>query len=228
MTPTTEFDDTGSHTLPVQVIVENPGESTLTLPMHIVGRPTEGDFGNPIITIAGLPPGVPYEEELVIPAGDSVLVEVTAELTEYQPFRVHEVVLSVDLDGQGSYEPVATTGMIASPVPQVVGIPEEPGSGGMAPSGPAILDVATYPRPFGKNAMIDFGLRERMKVVVEVFGVSGRLVRSIFEGELEGGEHRLVWDGRSNSGAPVPSGVYLVRVSGGRDVGRGKAVLLRK
>jgi flagellar hook assembly protein FlgD len=51
-------------------------------------------------------------------------------------------------------------------------------------------------------------------VRAEVFDIGGRAVRSLHDGVLATGRHKLFWNGRNESGVLVPTGVYLVRVSG--------------
>lgn len=48
---------------------------------------------------------------------------------------------------------------------------------------------------------------------IEVFDVSGRRIRSIFVGAQKAGVQAVLWDGRSDVGAPVASGIYFFRVS---------------
>jgi flagellar hook assembly protein FlgD len=57
-------------------------------------------------------------------------------------------------------------------------------------------------------------------VKVDVVDVAGRLVATVVDRELEGGVHRLLWDGRSNDGEKSPAGIYLcrLRISGRQEV----------
>ncbi len=63
--------------------------------------------------------------------------------------------------------------------------------------------------------------------VASIYTVSGRLVTTLFDGELDGGSHELVWDGRDDTGRKVASGVYLTRATAGAEVASGKLVLIR-
>jgi hypothetical protein len=68
--------------------------------------------------------------------------------------------------------------------------------------------------------------------VLQIVDTRGRLVRTVFEGNLSGGEQCLVWDGRDNNGLAVPAGVYLADLTGGSSgrgavLGSAKIVLLR-
>ena len=47
---------------------------------------------------------------------------------------------------------------------------------------------------------------------LEIFDLQGRRVRTLLEANLPPGEHRVRWDGQSDAGRAVASGVYLVRL----------------
>ncbi len=76
------------------------------------------------------------------------------------------------------------------------------------------------PNPFKLQAEISYSLKEAMPARLAVYDLRGRKVRELAGGELAGGEHRCVWDGRDGAGRPVSSGVYLLKLEAGsyRDV----------
>ena len=45
-----------------------------------------------------------------------------------------------------------------------------------------------------------------------VYDVQGRRVRELHRGLLPSGWHRVLWDGRNETGIPVASGSYFYRV----------------
>jgi flagellar hook assembly protein FlgD len=49
-------------------------------------------------------------------------------------------------------------------------------------------------------------------VVLEVFDLRGRLVRSVFRGELKRGPQSIPWDGKDDRGHGLASGTYLARL----------------
>jgi hypothetical protein len=71
-----------------------------------------------------------------------------------------------------------------------------------------------YPNPFNPETTIRFGIKEPGHVSLRVYDVSGRLVRTLVNGEqtprAEGFAVR--WDGRNNEGNPVASGVYFYKL----------------
>jgi hypothetical protein len=52
-------------------------------------------------------------------------------------------------------------------------------------------------------------------VRLAVHDVRGRLVRTLFAGRGDPGEHLAVWDGSTPSGARVARGIYLVVLQAG-------------
>jgi hypothetical protein len=85
-----------------------------------------------------------------------------------------------------------------------------------------------YPMPFAERVSIMFQVTSsRDQVEVAVFDIAGRKVRTLISGETSAGEHRTEWDGRLEDGRPAPNGVYLVKVTVGRENASQKLVLAR-
>jgi len=89
------------------------------------------------------------------------------------------------------------------------------------------LVLASYPNPFNPSATLRFRLRERSNVNLSIFDVEGRRVLVVLDGEVEGGDHSLVWDGRDTDGVRVRSGVYFVRLESPEGKRMQKVVLAR-
>ena len=60
-----------------------------------------------------------------------------------------------------------------------------------------------------------------------VYDILGRTVRTLVRGDMEGGPHRVVWDGRDDAGIPAGSGVYLIRLEVGQAAMTRRALLLK-
>lgn len=84
-----------------------------------------------------------------------------------------------------------------------------------------------YPNPFNPQTRVVFALERAGSARVDVFDVTGRLVRTLVDGRLAAGEHAVVWDGRATDGQPQASGTYFVRMRAGGVVEAVKAVLLK-
>ena len=89
-------------------------------------------------------------------------------------------------------------------------------------SGALLQDVevtSSVVTPNGDGVNDEVGLRFSLlqlardqTVTVEVFDLTGRRVRQVYEGPARSGGHEHRWDGRGDAGA-LPPGVYLYRVT---------------
>lgn len=79
----------------------------------------------------------------------------------------------------------------------------------------AFLLLQNRPNPFSGETAIRFSLQEAMSARLAVFDVQGRKVRTLVDGSLPAGLHTVVWNGRNERGAEVPSGVYFYRLDAG-------------
>lgn len=84
-----------------------------------------------------------------------------------------------------------------------------------------------YPNPFNPSTTIAYSLPEAAKVRLDIYNVKGQLVKTLVNGEMPGGTHSVVWNGRDNDNNAVASGVYFYRVSSPKAT-RTKRMLLMK
>ena len=82
----------------------------------------------------------------------------------------------------------------------------------LPPGTPLARLHGNYPNPFNPTTTFRFDLKYRERVVLTVYNVAGRKIRTLLDGERDGGSHEVVWDGQNDSGEPVPSGVYYYRL----------------
>jgi TolB protein len=91
-----------------------------------------------------------------------------------------------------------------------VGIDDEVGGGGGLPK--AFEISQNYPNPFNPSTTIEYQLLEDTKIVLKIYDIRGREVRTLVDREQTAGTKAVVWDGRDNSGRSVGSGVYIYRI----------------
>jgi hypothetical protein len=85
-----------------------------------------------------------------------------------------------------------------------------------------------YPNPFNPETAIRFALPNAETVTLEIYNAVGQLIRTLVEDEtLAAGIHTRRWDGRDQSGRPVPSGLYMVRLTAGQFHAVQKAMLVK-
>ncbi|MGC9320008.1 MAG: FlgD immunoglobulin-like domain containing protein [Armatimonadota bacterium] len=69
-------------------------------------------------------------------------------------------------------------------------------------------------QPAGQGAQISFTLSAAGTVTVDVLNIAGRTIKRIVsDRECDAGLQTVSWDGRSERGTKVPSGMYLIRVT---------------
>ena len=80
------------------------------------------------------------------------------------------------------------------------------------PAGTASALLATRPNPFRASTTIHFVAARSGRAEIAVFDLLGRHQRTLLDGRVPAGEREVVWDGRDDTGARAPAGVYLCRV----------------
>lgn len=108
---------------------------------------------------------------------------------------------------------------------QVVGSEELPTD---APAGRLF---ANFPNPFNPSTKISFATpagQGSVQVTLTIHDVQGRRLATLQDGALpRGSAHSVVWDGKSEDGKPVASGVYFARIAMDEHVHSRKMVLLK-
>jgi Ca-activated chloride channel family protein len=69
-----------------------------------------------------------------------------------------------------------------------------------------------YPNPFNPATTLEFNIPQEGKVLVQIFDLSGRLVKTLVYAHFRTGRHTVQWDGTNTAGQRVASGVYLAQV----------------
>ncbi len=97
-------------------------------------------------------------------------------------------------------------------------------------AGPAALPTTlvlgnNFPNPFNSSTIITFTIPAAMKnshVELSLYDVQGRLVKRLLSQKLPAGNFSTRWDGTSNSGNTVASGVYFYHLVAGNQQRVGK------
>ena len=78
---------------------------------------------------------------------------------------------------------------------------------------PSKFELAqNYPNPFNPVTTIRYQLPAEGRVLLQIYNTNGQLIRTLIDGEVPAGYHQIVWDGRSDAGAPVVTGLYYYRI----------------
>lgn len=71
-----------------------------------------------------------------------------------------------------------------------------------------------YPNPFNPVTTIRYQLTQPGKVVLKVYNTLGREIKTLVDELKPAGSFEVSWNGRSNDGLKVASGVYLYQIEG--------------
>ena len=66
-----------------------------------------------------------------------------------------------------------------------------------------------YPNPFNPTTTLKFGLPNEQHVRITIYNITGEKVRLLIDAVMEAGFHEVLWDGKSEFGQSVSSGIYI-------------------
>ena len=107
---------------------------------------------------------------------------------------------------------LGTTAMLTGGYPHPGGVE----LAGVNPLGPKVYYLGqSYPNPSKGALRIAYALPRESQVRLNVYNVSGQLVRSLKNETQKPGSYQVTWDGKDQNGRMVASGVYLYRMEAG-------------
>lgn len=71
--------------------------------------------------------------------------------------------------------------------------------------------LQNYPNPFNPETTIEFNLPAASAVSMVIYNTIGQRVRTLLNDQMTPGNHNAIWNGRSDSGNILPSGVYILQ-----------------
>lgn len=89
------------------------------------------------------------------------------------------------------------------------------------------IQVSVHPNPFNPTTSIRFEVPVAGHVSVQVFDLTGRLVRTLVDGSLDAAPQVVPWDGSDDAGQRVASGAYYCRVTTLSGAATAKMMLLK-
>jgi hypothetical protein len=155
-------------------------------------------------------------ESGILPEGFKVYV---FDRDSYTVVPLSDGTFSVQLTGEGSVRSMSI----------VIGTQTfaEGNSGGIPLTPVSFALEQNYPNPFNPTTTIRYLISRRSAVSLRVYDLLGKRVRILVDGEQTTGAYSVVWDGTSDDGTPVASGVYLCRLETGGFTGVRKLLLMK-
>mgnify|MGYP000698097646 CR=1 FL=1 len=85
-----------------------------------------------------------------------------------------------------------------------------------------------YPNPFNPSTTIGYEVPYSMFISLNVYDISGRLVKKLDNGFKNTGIHSIVWDGKDNFGNTVSNGLYIYRLDSDADISISNKIIFMK
>ncbi|MCH8942638.1 MAG: T9SS type A sorting domain-containing protein [Bacteroidetes bacterium] len=84
-----------------------------------------------------------------------------------------------------------------------------------------------YPNPFNPSTTIRYAIPQQSFVVIKVYDIIGREVKTLVNTEKSPGIYNVQWNGDNNFGSKVATGIYIYRVIAGNFTQVKKMILLK-
>lgn len=69
-----------------------------------------------------------------------------------------------------------------------------------------------YPNPFNPATTITFSIADDSYIKLSIYDIHGHIVRSLVDGFMKRGQHKITWNGINDKNNPVASGIYFCRL----------------
>ena len=188
------------------------GESNLMVLPLVLGRDARNvtsvqlnaDIDPALVAVEGISSSLPSDWQVAHNVEDGELKLVMAGVTPVEAGELAQLRLRLlqpgaraEVDGRGAVN--------ENPVRELASA-----SLGALPAGFALRQ--NYPNPFNPTTRIQYQLAESGEVRLTVFNLVGQTVRRLVGERQQAGIHAIEWDGRSDAGEQMESGVYLYRL----------------
>lgn len=84
-----------------------------------------------------------------------------------------------------------------------------------------------YPNPFNPATKIAYALPRPSRVSLKIYNMNGQVIRTLIDENAEAGEYEITWNGKSDEGKKVASGVYFYKLESPDRIFTKKLLLIR-
>jgi hypothetical protein len=84
-----------------------------------------------------------------------------------------------------------------------------------------------YPNPFNPVTNIIYSMDIKSDVNINIHNIHGQLVKNLFIGNVNPGQHTVSWNGTDRFAQSLPSGIYIYSIKSSRKILTGKMMLLK-
>jgi predicted CXXCH cytochrome family protein len=122
----------------------------------------------------------------------------------------------------GVHNPKYAVAMLQEAISEITGVSRN------SDATPATFELTqNYPNPFNPSTQIGFALPKALNVRVNIYDITGKLVRSLVNESYAAGNYTATWDGQNLNGQQVASGVYIYRIEAGSFTSTKKMLMLK-
>jgi len=72
--------------------------------------------------------------------------------------------------------------------------------------------ISNNPNPFCSNTVIEYEISESGKISIEIYNILGHKIKDLYKAFSQRGSHEILWDGRSEDGKKIGSGIYFCKL----------------
>ena len=87
--------------------------------------------------------------------------------------------------------------------------------------------LAPYPNPFNASVTIPYRLPKAGNVNISIYNLAGNRVFQTTQIRDRGGEYQIIWQGESNTGLSVSTGIYFIRIDADGRTASAKVLFLK-
>lgn len=84
-----------------------------------------------------------------------------------------------------------------------------------------------YPNPFNPTTNIEFNLAKSDFTTLKIYSITGQLVKTLVNKNLKAGTHKVVFNGKNDKGVELPSGIYIYKLTSGKNQSAKKMFLIK-
>jgi beta-glucosidase len=86
--------------------------------------------------------------------------------------------------------------------------------------------LQNYPNPFNPHTSIEYEMNNNGHVILEIYDICGQKIKTLINDYNTRGRHKIIWDGKNDSGTKASSGVYFFHLVFGNQRQVRKGILL--
>ncbi len=83
-----------------------------------------------------------------------------------------------------------------------------------------------YPNPFSNKTNLTFEINEKSRVVIDIFTLNGQKVKQVVNDDFPAGKYIIPWNAQNENNSKVESGIYVCRLSAGKEIEYSKQMLV--